>query len=72
MCLCSYWLKSIFCGLGSDYFLGKGGDGIYYCGSWNGGFICYIIIFCFLYGSGFGWVFYVLWIIYFNNLWWFF
>ncbi|THU43439.1 hypothetical protein C4D60_Mb00t02650 [Musa balbisiana] len=29
---------------GSDYFPGKGGDGIYYCGSRNGGFTCYITI----------------------------
>ncbi|CAD5197797.1 unnamed protein product [Musa acuminata subsp. malaccensis] len=54
MCLCSYWSKSIFCGSGSDYFPGKGGDGIYYCGSRNGGFTCYITIPRSLYGSGSG------------------
>ncbi|THU42850.1 hypothetical protein C4D60_Mb00t08600 [Musa balbisiana] len=39
---------------GSDYFPGKGGDGIYYCGSRNGGFTCYITIPRSLYGSGSG------------------
>ncbi|XP_074580860.1 LOW QUALITY PROTEIN: ATP synthase subunit alpha, chloroplastic-like [Curcuma longa] len=54
MCLCSYWSKSIFCGSGSDYFPGKRGDGIHYCGSRNGGFTCYITVPRSLYGSGSG------------------
>ncbi|KAJ6948573.1 hypothetical protein NC651_002791 [Populus alba x Populus x berolinensis] len=54
VCLYSYWSKSIFYSLSSDYFTGKRSNGVYYCGSPNDRFPGYTTMASSLYKSSSG------------------